>query len=292
MHNLKITDVRVLPGDSGFLIDDGNTAILYDSGFGFTGENLGKKIQDVLGKRQLDYIFLSHSHYDHVLGSIYVKRIFPNAKIVAGSYANKIFKKDSAKNTMMQLDKTFALKNGIGECDYTLPIDDLWVDIEVNDGDIIQCGQMIFQILSLPGHTKCSVGFYLEKNKLLLGSETLGVYFGNEFIIPSYLVGYDLTIQSFNKVEKLNLINILVPHYGLLSCEKTRFYLERGRKNAEETAQDIINSIKAGKSQLQIFEDFKNKYYVDSVKEIYPYDAMELNTNIMINLIRKEFELD
>ena len=36
MDNLVITDVRTLPGDSGFLIDDGKTAVLYDTGFGFT----------------------------------------------------------------------------------------------------------------------------------------------------------------------------------------------------------------------------------------------------------------
>lgn len=29
MHNLSINDVRVLPGGSGFLIDDGETSILY-----------------------------------------------------------------------------------------------------------------------------------------------------------------------------------------------------------------------------------------------------------------------
>lgn len=36
MGDLAITDVRTLPGDSGFLIDDGKTAVLYDTGFGFT----------------------------------------------------------------------------------------------------------------------------------------------------------------------------------------------------------------------------------------------------------------
>ena len=67
----------------------------------------------LLGERKLDYIFLSHSHYDHVLGSVYVKQLFPTAKIVAGSYAANIFKKDSAKKTMADLDKKFAMKNGV-----------------------------------------------------------------------------------------------------------------------------------------------------------------------------------
>ena len=35
MNKLSITDVRIHPGDSAFLLDDGQTAILYDTGFGF-----------------------------------------------------------------------------------------------------------------------------------------------------------------------------------------------------------------------------------------------------------------
>ena len=85
MKELKITDVRVVPGDSGFLIDDGTTSILYDSGFAFTGYKLADNIKNALGKRELDYIFLTHSHYDHAAGSAYVKKVFPGAKVVAGA---------------------------------------------------------------------------------------------------------------------------------------------------------------------------------------------------------------
>lgn len=35
MIPLTITDVRAVPGDSAFLIDDGKTALLYDTGFAF-----------------------------------------------------------------------------------------------------------------------------------------------------------------------------------------------------------------------------------------------------------------
>lgn len=40
---LNITDVRVVPGDSGFLIDTSKTTLLFDSGFAFTGEVLAKR---------------------------------------------------------------------------------------------------------------------------------------------------------------------------------------------------------------------------------------------------------
>ena len=89
--DLKITDVRVVPGDSAFLLDDGRTAILYDTGFGFTGYGVAENVRRVLGKRKLDYIFLTHSHYDHALGSAYVAKRYPDVKVVAGEYARTIF---------------------------------------------------------------------------------------------------------------------------------------------------------------------------------------------------------
>ena len=45
MMDIKITDVRSQKGDSSFLIDDGKTSILYDSGFGFTGHDIAENIK-------------------------------------------------------------------------------------------------------------------------------------------------------------------------------------------------------------------------------------------------------
>ena len=66
---------------------------------------------------------------------------------------------------MRDLDQKFAAKNGVKN--YRDLIDNLCVDVEVLDGDKIQCGEMTFTVVELPGHTKCSVGFYLEENELL-----------------------------------------------------------------------------------------------------------------------------
>ena len=92
----------------------------------------------------------------------------------------------------------------------------------------------------------------------------------------------------YEKVHALNVKNILVPHYGLLSEEETDFYLEHAKRNATENAQEILKALKSGKTKAEILSDFKEKYYTPQVQEIYPIDAMELNTNIMINLIEKE----
>lgn len=284
--DIKITDVRALKGDSAFLIDNGKTSILYDSGFGFTGFKVADNIKAELKGRSLDYIFLTHSHYDHALGSAYVLSRFKDAKVVAGEYAVKIFDKPTAKALMRDLDKKFALKNGVES--YEDLADNLRVHIAVKDGDIIKAGDMEFTALNLPGHTRCSVGYYLESEKLLLSTESLGVYTEDGEVVPSYLVGYKLVIDSIKRVQKLNVEKILIPHYGVIEGDEAKAYLQKALINATQTAEEIVSILKSGRSKEDAINHFVKKYYKGKVKDIYPYDAMMLNTSITINLIEKE----
>ncbi len=286
MDNLNFYDVRVLPGDSGFLIDDGKTSILYDSGFGFTGNEMARKIRDILGERSLDYIFLTHSHYDHALGSGCILQHYPDAKVVSGEYTAYIFTRDGAKKTMKELDRRFADISGYG--DYEFPGNSLRVDIPVKDGDKISAGDMTFTAIHLPGHTKCSFGFYCEEKKLLLSTETLGVYDGEDTIVPSYLVGYEMSRQSVLKASHLDVKYLLAPHYGLLSEQKTKFFMENMLSATESLCGFIVNDLKEGKTDEEITEDFKLRYRKRYIEKIYPIDAVNLNTSIMINLIREE----
>lgn len=286
MKNIKIYDVRAVKGDSAFLIDDGTTSILYDTGFAFTGYAVADNVKRVLGERPLDFIFLTHSHYDHALGSAYVKKRYPCAKIVAGEYAAKIFAKPTARAVMRELDQKCAFSHGVTQ--YEDLIDALEVDLSVKDGDEIRAGDMTFSVVSLPGHTKCSVGFYLRENKLLLGTETLGVWAGDGVVVPSYLVGYGIAMESIERAMDMEIDRILVPHFGILEGEDAKRYLQNGKRSARETAEEILAILRDGGSDEDAFAYFKNKFYHGYVTEIYPLDAMTLNTNIMIGLIKKE----
>ncbi len=289
MEKLKVLDMRVQQGDSAFLIDYGETAILYDSGFGFTGYALADKIKSYLGNRKLNYIFLTHSHYDHVFGSAYVLEYYKDALVVAGEYTANIFQRPSAKSLMSDLDSKFAKKCGVD--DYQNLIHNLRVDVPVKDGDIIKAGAMEYTAIALPGHTKCSFGFYCPQQKLLLGCETLGVYNGVDDVVPSYLIGYNIALESIDKAMLLDIENILVPHFGLLNKEESAEYLNISKQRAVETAEHIAKLLSQGKTKSDAVEYFKNKFYHGYIKEIYPVDAMELNTSITVELIKKEFNI-
>jgi len=286
MIPLKVTDVREVPGDSAFLIDDGKTAVLYDTGFAFTGYAVADRITEELGNRKLDYILLTHSHYDHVLGTPYILKRYPEAKVVAGSYAAHIFTKESARATMRRLDNSCAAGYGITEYDDL--IDDLRVDITVDDGDLVKCGDMAFRIIGLPGHTKCSIGFYMEDRGILLGTETIGVYFGDDRYLPSCLVGYNMSLDSIEKVKKLEIEGMVLPHYGYVDKEGASMYLERSESTLREIARNVVEIISSGGTREDAIAYFTDGFYDDVVKKVYPVDAFELNTGIMIDLFSKE----
>lgn len=286
MNGLTVTDVRVLPGDSGFLLDDGKTSILFDTSFAFTGYRMADKVKDLLGERKLDYILLSHSHYDHVVGAPYVLRYYPEATVVAGEYAAKIFAKPTARAIMRDLDHKYAETCGVTE--YEDLIDELKVDITVNDGDSITCGDMSFTVISLPGHTKDSIAFYLKEKKLLLGSETLGVYFGEDTYLPFFLVGYQMSLDSFEKVKAMDIEYMLLPHYGVVDQAETKRFLKNAEWTFRDTAEKIVEIFRTGGTAEDALEYYTERFYRENVKPTYPVNAFHLNTTIMIELIKKE----
>ena len=286
MIPLTITDVRAVPGDSAFLLDDGTTAVLYDTGYGFTGYAIADKVQQLLGDRPLDYILLTHSHYDHALGSTCLRQRYPQVQIIAGAYADIIFRKPTARAVMRDLDQKAAAANGV--TDYQDLTDTLCAHRTVVDGDVIQCGQMQFTVLELPGHTKCSIGFYLAENQLLLGTETLGVYFGEGLFHPSFLVGYQMTLDSIQKAKALEIRQILVPHYGVVSDREAQTYLLQSEIVTKEIAHLILDQLKQGKSSEEIFSQLTDLLYIDRVKPTYPYTAYRMNSMIIINQVQKE----
>ena len=283
---MKITDVRVHPGDSGFLVDNGVTSILCDTGFAFTGTALAEKVKALLGDRPLDYIVLTHSHYDHTLGVPYVKKMYPDAVVVAGEYDRETFKKPHAIAKMRELDRAFAHTCGVES--YEDLIDELAVDKVVSDGERFSLGSFDVQAINLPGHTKSCLGFLLEKEKILLCSESIGVFDGKDTVMPIYLISYHATRDSILKVKALNLNGLVISHYGLIDREKTQLYIDRALYFTDETTLHIKESLEKGVDKSDILQEVKEKFYDGNFEKYYPINAFRLNTSIMIDVIEKE----
>lgn len=71
---LRVVPVGAAPGGECYLLFVGGSTLLVDSGFQFCGPQLVEHLRRTLQGRALDYILLTHSHYDHALGSVFASR--------------------------------------------------------------------------------------------------------------------------------------------------------------------------------------------------------------------------
>ncbi len=284
--NYEVTNVGPAIGGEAMLMVTPTVSILVDTGYGFCGNQLVENIKKVLGDRKLDFIFLSHSHYDHVLGSPYCKRQWPDAKIVTTEYALKVMQKDSARATMKKLNAFAAKVFKVAE--YEDLTDSLTADILVKEGDIVEAGEFRFKVMEFPGHTRDSIGFYDEKEKLLLSCETNGVYVGDDEMVPQYLVGYQITLDSMDKGLALDIQYMLLSHYDIIIGDRCMKLLRRAREMAVIGAEEVMEGYRSGLNEQELIDVVKKRYYTDYARAIQPEAAFDENAKYMIPMVIKE----
>lgn len=166
------------------LIDTGNWSLPeFDNSMGeFLIDKLDRE------KNPLKYIFITHSHYDHVGNAAELKKRY-GAKVLAHPLERPIiedpFIVTRADNitrfgmTPEQVLADFNLKPGesLGLSDpsiiakyWNFPVE---VDMEVKGGDILEVGGLKLQVIDLPGHAAGQVGVYNPKNGNLYSADIL-----------------------------------------------------------------------------------------------------------------------
>ena len=283
-RDYRITNVGGVVGGECFLIETDRSAFVCDTGFGFSGPKTVENLRKALGDRELDLILLTHSHYDHALGAPYIKDAYPDAKIVAGVYAAEVFPREGARKTMQAMDDAAASMYRA----QPVPVREVHVDMAVAEGDAVDTDDMVFRVCEFPGHTRCSIGFYCEEEKLLLSCETLGVYGGGIGMIPIYLVGYNMAVDSLRKAMGLDVEVMLMPHTDVVQGPQVRTFAAEALKNTEETAREIMEMYRSGSDEKELIETVVRRYFTGYVRKLTPEAAFRLNAGYMIKCIIRD----
>jgi glyoxylase-like metal-dependent hydrolase (beta-lactamase superfamily II) len=285
-NQLKIVNVGAFMGSDAYLLITKEKAALIDSGFSFCAGQMIENIEKELNGRNLDYVLLTHSHYDHASGSPYCKAHFLGVKIIAGVYAEKIFAKPSALAIMAEMNESVAKDYGVNS--YEDRLNELSVDQVVGEGDVIDMGGVTLEVIEAPGHTKCSIAFYIPEEKMLISCETMGVYAGEDLVAPCFLVGYEMSLRFIKRAQTMDIEKILVPHYGVMIADQCKSFLKNALRSNESLYKLIINDAKEGKTTEGIIDHYKSVFYNAEMKKIQPEQAFELNAKYLVPMVLKE----
>lgn len=110
---------------------------------------------DIL-KGKLKYIYITHSHGDHIAGVTELKNRCGGRILIH---------RDDSEGLN---DPNINLAWYIG-----LPEIVLEADSRIDDGDLLHLGDMELKVIHTPGHTKGSTSLYIEKEKCLFTGDTL-----------------------------------------------------------------------------------------------------------------------
>ena len=285
----SVHNVGCVSGGEAFLllVEGGKTALI-DSGFLFTAKGTVRKIRDILGDRKLDYILLTHSHYDHVSGAVAVKRRWPEARIVSANHAADVFEKPNAKRTMLKLNRAAAISFRKSPF-FTNQLKDLHTDIRVKEGDIIDLGPMKLKVLETPGHTWDTIAFWCEEERFLIANETLGVFASAENIAPACLVSCKKTLEFIQRARELDPDKILMPHYGMVYGDDCRKTFDMAERDTERIRDLILENYDDGKTEDEIKAIVKGIIWVGPMREGQPEAAFDLNNKYVVPTIIREY---
>jgi glyoxylase-like metal-dependent hydrolase (beta-lactamase superfamily II) len=205
-----------------YIIRGSKKSMMIDAGVNLLGPRYLTDIKDIFGDTGLlDYLFLTHSHYDHIGSAYFLKRHIPGLKIGAHERVVSLLKKQSVLEMMNLLSANHVelLKYNTTGVDLTLhPFE---IDILLKQGDEFDLGGLTCQVFEVPGHTRDSLAFYIPEIKALFPGEAAGVLpgeTGNEIQVE-FLSSYSEYINSLEFMISLQPEIVCLGH-GLVLTHK------------------------------------------------------------------------
>ncbi len=176
-----------------YLIKAEKYAII-DTGTGFYVRKLIEEIEKEIKIEEIEYIILTHEHFDHCGGVKELKEI-SNAKVCIHEKGADVL--EEGKNWSAIFFNAIQPK--------------VKVDIKLRDGDEIDLGNIILKIIYTPGHSMGSICLYEEKSKSLFSGDTIFSYGGvgrTDFYGGDYLQ----LKKSIERLLKMDIKNLYPGH--------------------------------------------------------------------------------
>lgn len=279
-------------GGEAILIIGSEKTALIDCGMAYCGEDMVLNIKERLeaeGGKTLNYVFLTHSHYDHMGALPYVKNAFPGAVVYASGRCRDILKRPNAKALIKELG-TAARKLYRPEEDMDISVENLTVDKALEDGDSISLGDETITALETKGHTDCSMSYALEPLDILFTSESTGLIEAEFQICTPILKSFKDAFESLQKCRGYGAKRICLPHFGLIPESFNDEYFRMFEEECREKIRLVRDMKEKGFSHEEMLEKFKDRMWKPVMEKEQPIEAFLINTKNTIKAALKEVE--
>ena len=279
-------------GGEALLIAGSEKTALLDCGMAYCGDKMAENLSRCLadkGRENLDYIILSHSHYDHMGALPYVKKRFPGAVVYGSRHCSEILERPNARKLIKRLGETAKeLYDPDGKED--ISVEGLKVDRVLEDGDVVSLGNEYLVALETKGHTDCSMSYALEPAGLLFTSESTGILEGKDFVHTPILKDYDDAIASMEKCRRYGAKYLSLPHFGMLPRDFNDRYWEMFENACREKLEFAGDMASRHLTEDQMVDEYIKKYWNPALEKVQPLEAYTINARAVVKAMMKALE--
>lgn len=242
------------PAYPAYVIRGDSTTVMVDSGLNWLGPRYLAALEELLGETErVDYLLLTHSHYDHVGAASYLKRHLPDLRIMGHERLVELLQKPSALELMNRLSEshTELRRQVVSKGDLSLR--PLALDRTLKEGDELELGMLTCKVYEVPGHTRDSLAFAFPEIDALFVGDACGVFEGgpDRNVRVEFLSSYKGYLKSIERVAALDPDVLCLAHGWVFTDEDVTDFLEI---TAAETARHrglIEDYLDAGEGDIE-----------------------------------------
>ena len=276
--------------DGNLLIGDKYSALI-DCGMAFCAEETIQKVKDSLKGKPLDYIILTHTHYDHIGALPFFRKEWPALQTVTSDVGAAILLKDTPRRVIRELSLVAAEKYGV-LIDTAYSDDVFSGDIIVQDGGSISLGGLTVDVVETPGHTRDSLSFFIPELEMFVLSETPGVLLPDGSMQPGYLSSYTDTISSIAKCRKIPHRYLSLPHCGIVNDKDADGFFDKALAATAAYRDFIIKMKEKGLNEDEMQNSLFQRYASDILLSYQPKEAFMTNARARIASTLRDIRKD
>ncbi|MCF8130301.1 MAG: MBL fold metallo-hydrolase [Deltaproteobacteria bacterium] len=282
----KIADNFYVLGHSAVPIYllDGPSPLLFDAGFTGLLHLYEKEIKNVLGKRSPAFLFLTHSHWDHVGSGAYLKEIWPEMKIAGSIESSKILSRSGA------IEQIKALNQGAREVLRSWGVSKIHegefkpfaLDVILEDGQEMEIEKgLTLKVIAVPGHTWDSTAYYIPERKILVAGEAAGCDGVCEFLVDYEAYGASMEFLAGMEVEIL-----CTAHNYVFTGPDVRKYLDGSMGQISEYVGQVKRYLKEEKGDVdRVVTRVKTAEWDEKPLPKQPLEPYLINTSVRVKKI-------
>ena len=273
---------------------DGEKPAIFDAGLAFFGKIYADGIRQVLGRRNLQYCFLTHSHFDHCGSVSFLKKEFSDLKVVASAKAKKVLGRPNALALIRKLTRAnepLAKTIGIELVEFQR-FEPFEVDVTLKGGEFIKLSpDLTVQVVETPGHTRDCLSYFIPQKKVLLCSEAAGIPDATGYIVSEALVDFDQYYESMSRLSEVEFDVLCLGHRQVLIGQDANDYFQKSMTHCRDFLNLVESSlIEEGGNVQKVLAQIKTIQYdpIQGPKQSEP--AYLLNLEAKVKAIQRRLE--